>query len=80
MLARCGHYNWQFMIVLKDDSLPTVWTEYSALLELKPGHEHRQSWGERAQHFRWVNDIRGPWLDPPTVKQRMERAFRLRLT
>ncbi|MCK7490971.1 MAG: hypothetical protein MZW92_03625 [Comamonadaceae bacterium] len=35
VLARCAAYSWQFMIVLKDDSLPTVWTEYSALLKFK---------------------------------------------
>ncbi|MBK7237641.1 MAG: hypothetical protein IPI02_19265 [Sterolibacteriaceae bacterium] len=58
VLERCRDYHWQFMIVLKDDSLPTVWTEYGALLKFKPDNEHRQSWGERAQHFRWVNDIR----------------------
>ena len=58
VLARCAAYSWQFMIVLKDDSLPTVWTEYSALLKFQSDNEHRQSWGERAQHFHWVNDIR----------------------
>lgn len=46
------------MIVLKDGSLPTVWEEYPSLLDLQPGNEHRQNWGERRQHFRWVNDIR----------------------
>lgn len=58
IMARCQEYNWQFMIVLKDASLPTVWEEYHALLNLQPDNEHRQNWGERRQHFRWVNDIR----------------------
>ena len=46
------------MIVLQDGSLPTVWEEYRGLLDLRPGHEHRQNRGDRRQHFRWVNHIR----------------------
>jgi hypothetical protein len=58
VMERCQNYNWQFMIVLKDDSLPTAWEEYHSLLDLQPGNEHRQNWGNRRQHFRWVNHIR----------------------
>ncbi len=58
VMERCHDYNWQFMIVLKDDSLPTTWEEYHSLLDLQPGNEHRQNWGNRRQHFRWVNHIR----------------------
>ncbi|HWR88614.1 MAG TPA: transposase family protein [Acidiferrobacterales bacterium] len=58
VVARCRAYHWQFMIVLKDDSLPSVWAEYHGLLRLQPDNEYRHRWGERDQHFRWVNDIR----------------------
>jgi len=58
VMARCRDYHWQFMTVLKDDSLPSVWTEYHSLLDRQSDPEHRQSWGERRQHFRWVNHIR----------------------
>jgi len=54
----CQDYNWQFMIVLKDRSLSTVWEEYYSLLKLQPGNEYQQNWGERHQHFHWVNHIR----------------------
>lgn len=47
------------MIVLKDGSLHTVWDEYHGLLKLQSDTEqHKQSWGGRKQHFRWVNNIR----------------------
>lgn len=58
LLTRCDDYNWEFMIVLKDDSLPTVWDEYHGLRRLKPEQAHRQNWGKRSQQFEWVNDIR----------------------
>lgn len=57
VLARCREYHWDFMIVLKDATLPSVWSEYHALFALSPNHEHQQKWGEREQQFRWVNDI-----------------------
>lgn len=56
-MQRVRAYHWQFMIVLKDDSLPSVWREYRALAPRSPDNVHRQHWGERAQHFCWVNDI-----------------------
>ena len=58
VMQRCVDNNWQFMIVLKDASLRTVWEEYDLLLERQPGNEHDRNWGERRQQFRWVNDIR----------------------
>ena len=58
VMARCHQYHWQFMIVLKSDSLSTVWDEYEGLLDLESDNEKQQNWGDRQQHFRWVNNIR----------------------
>ncbi len=58
VMKRCQDYNWQFMIVLKDRSLSTVWDEYHSLLKLKPSSEYQQNWDKRHQHFHWVNHIR----------------------
>ena len=58
IMARCRQYHWDFMIVLKDGSLPTVWEEYHSLLLYQQENQHRQNWGERRQHFQWVNSIR----------------------
>jgi hypothetical protein len=56
-MQRAHDYHWQFMIVLKDDVLPSVWSEYRALAPHSRNNTHGQNWGERAQHFCWVNDI-----------------------
>lgn len=57
VLRTCRENRWQFMIVLKDASLPSVWEEYEALRKLEPGQQADRKWGNRRQHFRWVNAI-----------------------
>lgn len=54
-IGRDNH--WQFMIVLKDDSLPSIWQEYHGLSQLEPDQQADRTWGNRRQHYRWVNDI-----------------------
>jgi hypothetical protein len=56
----CQKYRWRFMIVLKDDDLPSINEEFDALSKLQP--ENRLLWrtGKRAQikqAFRWADDI-----------------------
>jgi hypothetical protein len=55
----CRRYGWQFMIVLKDDSLPSVWEEFNALKNFDDNrnNRHTHKWGNRRQRFIWVNDI-----------------------
>jgi hypothetical protein len=69
IMERCRAYHWDFMIVLKDGSLPTVWEEYRSLAHEHPEHRCEQRWGERQQQFQWVNAIRyeyGPqWQEVP---------------
>ena len=57
LMRRCAEHHWQFMIVLKDNSLKTVWEEFHALRALTPNQRHDQHWGGRAQRFTWVNGI-----------------------
>lgn len=57
VLQTCRDHRWQFMIVLQDDSLPSVWEEYEGLRKLEPGCQAHRNWGNRQQHFLWVNDI-----------------------
>jgi len=59
----CRNNKWQFMIVLKDDSLPSVMNEFEALASLEPQNHHRQTWGNRKQVFRWINQI-DYWFGP----------------
>jgi len=53
----CLDNKWQFMIVLPDKSLSSVWEEYRSLMLQQPHHVHSQIWGIRHQRFRWVNQI-----------------------
>lgn len=57
VVALCRRYRWEFMIVLQDDSLPSVWEEVRGLKQLQPRNWLSRNWGERNQHFWWVNDI-----------------------
>ena len=62
IMTLCRAYNWDFMIVLPDACLRTVWQEAYALHELTPeGLNHR--WGDRDQIFWWVNAIDYTWQD-----------------
>jgi hypothetical protein len=58
--ALCQRYGWKFMIVLKDDDLPSVNGEFDALSPLQ--RENRLVWrtgkeGQIKQVFRWADDI-----------------------
>ncbi len=53
----CRNNNWQFMIVLKDKSLPSVWEEFEGLKKLDSDQQANRTWGNRRQHFQWINDI-----------------------
>lgn len=57
VIELCRKNNWQFMIVLQDKSLPAVWEEAEGLRKLQPGQTLDQTWGDRRQHFWWVNGI-----------------------
>jgi len=66
IIALCGQYNWDFMIVLQDGSLPTVWEEIEGLQKLEPAPTLTQNWGDRRQRFQWFNQIEYVYLDPTT--------------
>jgi len=56
----CRTYRWKFMIVLKDNQLPWINSEFIDLAKLQP--ENKLSWrtgktSEVKQQFRWVDDI-----------------------
>ena len=57
IMARCREYGWQFMIVLPDKCLPSVWEDVNALKPRLPLQRYHQHWHGRQQQFWWVNDI-----------------------
>jgi hypothetical protein len=57
VFEECRNKNWDFMIVLKDKSLKSVWEEYEGLGKLVTENTLKMKTGRRSQSFRWVNDI-----------------------
>jgi hypothetical protein len=59
VMKTCFKNKWDFMIVLKDGSLPCVWQEVKALMRLDTKKEHLREkiWQGRRQMYRWVNGI-----------------------
>jgi hypothetical protein len=53
----CRTNHWEFMIVLQNDSLRSVWEDYEGLLKLLPENNHKMKWGKKEQQYKWVNDI-----------------------
>ena len=63
VIERCRHNHWDFMMVLQDDSLPSVWEEVRGLGQLQLKNHLEQKWGNRQQRFRWVNQIEYSYAD-----------------
>lgn len=59
VIELCKKNKWEFMIVLKDKSLPTVWEEAKGLMKLdtKMEYSYERIWQGREQVFNWVNEI-----------------------
>ena len=57
IMAHCRDYGWQFMIVLPDNCLPSIWQEVEALKPRLPDQRYHQHWQGRRQQFWWVNEI-----------------------
>ena len=53
----CRKNKWQFMIVLQDKSLPSVWEEFHGLKQLEKNNCFAMKWGDRRQRFEWINHI-----------------------
>lgn len=57
VMALCRRNKWQYMIVLKDEALPSVMKESEALAELEQKNRYSHTWGGRRQRFKWANEI-----------------------
>jgi len=72
VMELCAKNNWEFMIVLQDDSLPLVWEEIEGLKPLQSQNRLNRNWGERKQHFWWVNDIDYRYLCPLNKREKQQ--------
>lgn len=57
VMAACRKNRWQYMIVLPDTCLSSVWEEYRGLKPLGRANRLEMTWKGRRQVFTWVNDI-----------------------
>lgn len=57
IMELCGKNKWDFMIVLQDKSLKSVWEEYEGLKKLENNNHFNITRGNRKEHFEWVNGI-----------------------
>lgn len=57
VMAACRANRWQFMIVLPDASLKSVWEEFQGLAKITTGNRHAMTWGGRRQRFTWINHL-----------------------
>ena len=57
MVELCRKNNWDFMIVLQDKSLRSVWEEFEGLKKIETNNFYDMNWGDRKQRFEWINDI-----------------------
>ena len=63
-MSLCRDTGWDFMAVLKDKSLPTLWQEYEGLRSVNAHGCHNRSWRGREQYFEFINDIEYSYGSP----------------
>lgn len=74
IMTLCRQYKWDFMMVLPNDSLPSVWEELYGLKGLEPHQSLDRNWGNRRQHLWWVNDIEYWYRPSDARRQKKERV------
>lgn len=57
VIKTCLENKWNYMIVLKEDCLKTVWEDAKGLMKLEPENSLHVKWGDRDQEYRWANHI-----------------------
>ncbi|MDD2251244.1 MAG: transposase family protein [Candidatus Cloacimonetes bacterium] len=57
VIKTCLENKWNYMIVLKEDCLKTVWEDAKGLMKLEPENILHVKWGDRDQEYRWANHI-----------------------
>jgi hypothetical protein len=74
IIELCRQNNWDFMIVLQDKSLPSVWEEFEALKGYQSQNRLSSKWGDRQQQFSWVNGIPYVYNDPATGQPKTQKV------
>lgn len=53
----CRTNKWDYMIVFKEGSIPSVWNDALGIMKLDTENRLKVFWGERLQYYAWANDI-----------------------
>ncbi len=69
VITICRKYGWDYMIVLKGDSIPNVWKEALALMKINPENRLKCYWGDREQIYAWANEIEYEYTTENGVKK-----------
>lgn len=57
IIGICRKYQWDYMLVLKEDGNKGIWKEATGLMRLEPTNRLEVQWGDRKQEYQWANDI-----------------------
>ena len=57
IMELCRKNKWDFMMVLQDKSLKSVWEEYEGLKKLETDNQFNRTGAIESRQFEWVNDI-----------------------
>lgn len=57
MMRLLRELSWDFMIVLKDGSLPAIWEDFEGLQKIERDHVVRCTWRNRRQCYHWSNGM-----------------------
>lgn len=68
VITICRKYGWDYMIVLKGDSIPTVWKEALALMKINPENRIKCHWGDREQIYAWAN-----WIEYEYITENVKK-------
>jgi len=57
VISLCNLYGWDYMITLKEGSLPSVWEDFTGLQKMDDGCRHVAEQRGRKQEYRWSNGL-----------------------
>ncbi|NLB41466.1 MAG: transposase family protein [Clostridiales bacterium] len=63
VIKTCLQNKWNYMIVLKEDCLKTVWADAKGLMKLELENSLHVKWGDRDQEYRWANHVEYEYKD-----------------
>lgn len=63
VIKTCLKNKWDYMIVLKEDCLKTVWEDAKGLMKLEPENSLHVKWGDRDQEYQWANHVEYGYKD-----------------